>query len=63
MADRKVLFKIRRRLNPGAEPYWQEFELAWHPGMNVIFDDGDRAQSCHPRGEVMKQAIGDLFHR
>jgi succinate dehydrogenase / fumarate reductase, iron-sulfur subunit len=36
MADKTVLFKIRRQLNPGAEPHWEEFELAWHPGMNVI---------------------------
>src|SRR5450432_283421 len=37
MADAKsVLFKIRRQSSPGDKPRWEEFELAWHPGMNVI---------------------------
>ena len=36
MADRKVLFKIKRQENPKASPRWEEFELQWHPGMNVI---------------------------
>jgi succinate dehydrogenase / fumarate reductase iron-sulfur subunit len=34
--DRTVLFKIKRQANPGAEARWEEFALAWHPGMNVI---------------------------
>ncbi|MGA9040853.1 MAG: succinate dehydrogenase iron-sulfur subunit [Terriglobales bacterium] len=34
--DKKVLFKIKRQANPTAEPRWEEFELNWHPGMNVI---------------------------
>src|ERR1039458_3554041 len=37
MADTKtVLFKIKRQANPSASSHWEEFELAWHPGMNVI---------------------------
>ena len=37
MADNKtVLFKIKRQPNPNVRPYWEEFELPWHPGMNVI---------------------------
>jgi succinate dehydrogenase / fumarate reductase iron-sulfur subunit len=36
MADKKVLFKIKRQASPSAEPVWEEFELNWHPGMNVI---------------------------
>ena len=36
MADKSVLFKIRRQDSPGASPRWEEFELAWHAGMNVI---------------------------
>src|SRR5437773_10434475 len=37
MADSKsVLFKIRRQDSPNAKPRWEEFELARHPGMNVI---------------------------
>src|SRR5207248_10538734 len=33
---RPVLFKIRRQPSPSAKPHWEEFELPWHPGMNVI---------------------------
>ncbi len=36
MADKKVLFKIKRQENPKASPRWEEFELNWHSGMNVI---------------------------
>ena len=36
MADRTVRLKIRRQADPDAKPYWEEFELAWKPGMNVI---------------------------
>jgi len=37
MDDTKiVLFKIKRQENPKAKPHWEEFELSWHPGMNVI---------------------------
>src|ERR1700758_436963 len=33
---RTILFKIRRQDSPNAKPRWEEFELPWHPGMNVI---------------------------
>ena len=36
MVDKKVLFKIKRQARPNDQPRWEEFELAWHPGMNVI---------------------------
>ena len=36
MADKTVLFKIKRQATPDAKPHWEEFELPWHPGMNVI---------------------------
>src|SRR3954454_21652847 len=37
MADnKKVLFKIKRQENPKSSPRWEEFELPWHSGMNVI---------------------------
>src|SRR6185295_12628111 len=36
MADKKVLFKIKRQENPKSSPRWEEFELNWHSGMNVI---------------------------
>lgn len=36
MANPKsVLFKIKRQASPDAKPHWEEFELAWKPGMNV----------------------------
>src|SRR3984957_3483990 len=37
MANSKtVVFKIKRQPNPSAASQWEEFELPWHPGMNVI---------------------------
>src|SRR4029078_12913936 len=36
MADKTVALKIRRQGNPNEKPRWEEFELAWHSGMNVI---------------------------
>src|SRR5579872_5272507 len=36
MAEKTVQFKIRRQDSPNASPRWEEFELAWHSGMNVI---------------------------
>ncbi len=31
-----VIFKIKRQATPDAKPLWEEFELQWRPGMNVI---------------------------
>jgi succinate dehydrogenase / fumarate reductase iron-sulfur subunit len=36
MAEKNVQFKIKRQETPDAKAHWEEFELAWHPGMNVI---------------------------
>src|SRR2546421_1415398 len=36
MADKKVVFKIKRQENPKSPSRWEEFELNWHSGMNVI---------------------------
>jgi succinate dehydrogenase / fumarate reductase iron-sulfur subunit len=37
MANNKtVLFKIKRQATPTATPRWEEFELNWYSGMNVI---------------------------
>jgi succinate dehydrogenase iron-sulfur subunit len=37
MPDHKtVIIKIKRQDNPKAQSHWEEFELAWQPGMNVI---------------------------
>jgi succinate dehydrogenase / fumarate reductase, iron-sulfur subunit len=37
MADNKtVLIKVKRQKDPKSAPYWEEFELAYRSGMNVI---------------------------
>ncbi|MGA2697760.1 MAG: succinate dehydrogenase iron-sulfur subunit [Terriglobales bacterium] len=37
MANHKnVIIKIKRQENPKARSHWEEFELEWHSGMNVI---------------------------
>ena len=36
MVTRTVTLKIRRQADPEAKPYWEEFELPWKAGMNVI---------------------------
>jgi len=37
MANQKtVVFKIKRQAAPGEKAHWEEFELPWKPGMNVI---------------------------
>jgi succinate dehydrogenase / fumarate reductase, iron-sulfur subunit len=36
MAEKNVQFKIKRQETPHAKPHWEEFNLEWHPGMNVI---------------------------
>jgi succinate dehydrogenase / fumarate reductase, iron-sulfur subunit len=34
--NKTVILKIKRQEHPGAAPRWEEFELIWKPGMNVI---------------------------
>src|SRR5947207_10462860 len=36
MAEKRVIFKIRRQASPNSKPHWEEFEPPRHPGMNVI---------------------------
>src|SRR5271167_2204050 len=37
MAEHKsVIIKIKRQNNPNSKSYWEEFELAYQPNMNVI---------------------------
>src|SRR4051812_7664560 len=36
MANKTVIFKIKRQASPDTKPVWEEFELPWKPGMNVI---------------------------
>src|SRR5580765_6624013 len=31
-----VIIKIKRQDSPNSKPYWEEFELPYKPGMNVI---------------------------
>jgi succinate dehydrogenase / fumarate reductase, iron-sulfur subunit len=36
MANSSVILRIKRQPTPTAKPYWEEFELAYKPNMNVI---------------------------
>jgi succinate dehydrogenase / fumarate reductase iron-sulfur subunit len=36
MSNKTVVIKIKRQDNPKAQSHWEEFELTWQPGMNVI---------------------------
>ncbi len=36
MANKSVLLKIKRQNTPTSKSYWEEFELAYQPNMNVI---------------------------
>jgi succinate dehydrogenase / fumarate reductase, iron-sulfur subunit len=36
MANKSVRLNIKRQDTPQSQPYWEEFELRWRPGMNVI---------------------------
>ncbi len=36
MSDQTVRFIIKRQPTPDAKPHWEEFDLRWRPGMNVI---------------------------
>ncbi len=36
MADQAVRFVIKRQATPEERPHWEEFELRWRAGMNVI---------------------------
>src|ERR1700674_2929581 len=35
-SDKSVIIKIKRQDNPNAQSHWEEFELTYKPGMNVI---------------------------
>jgi succinate dehydrogenase / fumarate reductase iron-sulfur subunit len=36
MPDKTVLFQIKRQASPSSVSYWEDFELPWKKGMNVI---------------------------
>ena len=51
MADHKnVIIRIKRQADPESRPHWEEFELAWKPGMNVISSLMDIATNPVTRG-------------
>jgi succinate dehydrogenase / fumarate reductase iron-sulfur subunit len=35
MANKTIALKIKRQTDPNSQPYWEEFEFPWRPGMNV----------------------------
>jgi succinate dehydrogenase / fumarate reductase iron-sulfur subunit len=45
MADSSVRVNIKRQNSPESQPYWEEFELQWQPGMNVIIALTDSPQN------------------
>src|SRR5512142_2909294 len=45
MANKTILIKIKRQATPDANAYWEEFELPWKPGMNVISSFMEIAQN------------------
>src|SRR5512140_3776600 len=36
MANKTVILRIKRQLTPEGRSYWEEFEVPYRPGMNVI---------------------------
>ena len=36
MANKTVILRIKRQLTPDSKAYWEEFEVPYRPGMNVI---------------------------
>src|SRR5438067_4186379 len=45
MPSKPVRFKIRRQGSPNEKPHWEEFDLPWHAGMNVISSMMDIARN------------------
>jgi len=45
MTDRTVRFIIRCIPTPSSQPRWEEFDLRWRPGMNVITGFMDIAEN------------------
>ena len=36
MANKTIAIKIKRQADPQSQPFWEDFEVPWRPGMNVI---------------------------
>ena len=47
-----VILKIKRQENPKAKARWEEFELTWKPGMNVISAMMEIAANSVTRGAI-----------
>lgn len=45
MVDKTIRFIIKRQLTPECAPHWEEFDLRWRPGMNVIIGLRDIAEN------------------
>ena len=45
MADKSVRFIIKRQPTPESRSHWEEFDLRWRPGMNVIIGLMDIAEN------------------
>jgi len=45
MAARTVRFIVKRQRRPSEQPHWEEFDLRWRRGMNVIMGLMDIAES------------------
>src|SRR5438477_571658 len=50
MPQKTVIIRIKRQLNPAAAAAWEEFELPWKRGMNVISSLMDIALNPVSRG-------------
>ena len=52
MAEKSVIFKIKRQATPTSKPHWEEFSIPYRPNMNVISALMDiAADPVHARGQ------------
>ena len=56
MADKTVRFIIKRQPTPDTSPHWEEFDLRWRPGMNVITE----ASECFSDPLAASKRAADL---
>lgn len=58
--EKKIRFRIRRQDGPEAKAYWEEFEIPWKPGHNVISALMEiRLRPVNVRGERVRPVIWD----
>jgi hypothetical protein len=63
VAEKTVRLNIKRQDNPNAKAYWEEFDLRWRPGMNVISALMDIAMSLSNAGIPNATAGGTVRSR